>query len=207
MRRIAIVISLGLAALVAPLVLVAGTPAAAALPIPGAPSCTTAPADSHWHADVSRLPVDPESATYVASAGAASQSLHADFGAGLYDGGPIGIPFTTVPGTQPKVPITFDYDDESDPGPYPIPPTAPIEGGPASGGDRHVLVVDRRPLPAVRGRTRRTPRAAAPAGPRGPGRCGTSPRTRCAAPATRRPTPPASRSSRASSATTRSPRG
>jgi hypothetical protein len=48
-----------------------------------------------------------------------------------------------VPGTQATVPITFTYDDESDPGPYPIPPDAPIEGGPASDGDRHVLVVDR----------------------------------------------------------------
>ena len=61
----------------------------------------------------------------------------------MWDGGPIGIPYTTVPGTQPKVPVSFDYADESDPGPYPIPPDAPIEGGPSSTGDRHVLVVDR----------------------------------------------------------------
>lgn len=67
-----------------------------------------------------------------------------DFGSGLYEGRPIGIPFVTVPGTQPKVPITFDVDDESDPGPYPIPTDAPVEGGAAfPSGDRHVLVLDR----------------------------------------------------------------
>ena len=69
--------------------------------------------------------------------------MHSDFGAGLYNGAPIGIPYTTVAGTQPKVPVSFQYADESDPGPYPIPPNAPIEGGAASNGDRHVLVVDR----------------------------------------------------------------
>jgi hypothetical protein len=56
---------------------------------------------------------------------------------------PIGIPYVVVPGTQPPVPIVFtDYGDESDPGPYPVPADAPIEGGPAADGDRHVLVVD-----------------------------------------------------------------
>ncbi len=138
MRRIALLLTVALAAPFVPIGLSAGV----AVPIPGAPACTTAPADSHWHADVSALPVDAKSSTYVASAGA-TKPLHADFGSGLYDGGPIGIPFTTVPGAQTKVPITFDYADESDPGPYPIPANAPIEGGSSSGGDRHVLVVDR----------------------------------------------------------------
>ncbi len=141
MRRIAPIPLFLLAVLAASLVPI-GDRVAGAAPIPGAPACTTAPADSHWHADVRGLPVDPKSATYVASAGA-TKSLHADFGAGQYDGGPIGIPFTTVPGTQAKVPITFEYGDESDPGPYPIPANAPIEGGASSSGDRHVLVVDR----------------------------------------------------------------
>jgi hypothetical protein len=68
--------------------------------------------------------------------------LHPDFGAN-WDGGPFGIPYVVVPGTQPKVPVTFDYADESDPGPYPIPANAPIEGGANATGDRHVLVVDR----------------------------------------------------------------
>ncbi len=120
-----------------------GVPSGAgAAAIPGAPACPVFPTDSYWHASVAAMPVDPNSGAYVANAGATA-GLHADFGAGLYAGGPIGIPFTTVPGTQPKVPIGFDYADESDPGPYPIPANAPIEGGSGSAGDRHVIVVDR----------------------------------------------------------------
>ena len=115
---------------------------AAATPFPGAPACPTFPADSFWHADVSHLPVSPQSAGWVTSIGTAAK-LKADFGAGIWDGGPIGIPFTTVPGTQPRVPVSFYYGNQSDPGPYPLPPDAPIEGGSASTGDRHVLVVDR----------------------------------------------------------------
>ena len=100
------------------------------------------PADSFWHADVSTLPVHAQSATWISSIGSTA-GLKADFGAGQWNGGPIGIPYTTVPGTQPRVPVSFTYDDESDAGPYPVPPNAPIEGGPSSTGDRHVLVVDR----------------------------------------------------------------
>jgi hypothetical protein len=103
--------------------------------------CPLFPADNVWNARVDTLPVDTNSAAYVASIGAAT-GLHPDFGSGTWDGGPIGIPFVIVPGGQPLVPISFDYDDESDPGPYPIPPGAPIEGGADSNGDRHVLVVD-----------------------------------------------------------------
>jgi hypothetical protein len=65
----------------------------------------------------------------------------ADFGSGTWEGGPIGIPFTVVPPGQPRVPVRFGSAAESDPGPYPIPPGAPVEGGPDAGGDRHVLVV------------------------------------------------------------------
>jgi hypothetical protein len=72
----------------------------------------------------------------------ASVTLHADFGSGLWDGGPIGIPFITVPGTQTKYPVSFQYASESDPGPYAIPLNAPIEGGSASTGDRHAIAVD-----------------------------------------------------------------
>jgi hypothetical protein len=91
---------------------------------------------------VDTLPVDPNSAAYVDAIGA-TEYVHADFGSGLWEGGPIGIPFVTVPGVQPRADITFEYDDESDPGPYPIPPDAPIEGGQDADGDRHILVVDR----------------------------------------------------------------
>jgi len=100
------------------------------------------PVDSFWHADVSALPVHPQSSAWITSVGT-SAGLKADFGSGLWNGGPIGIPYTTVPGTQPRVPVSFDYADESDPGPYPVPADAPIEGGSGSTGDRHVLLVDR----------------------------------------------------------------
>ena len=100
------------------------------------------PADSFWHADVSGLPVHAQSAAWVSSVGATA-GLKADFGSGTWDGGPIGIPYTTVPGSQARVPVTFGYADESDPGPYPVPANAPIEGGSNSTGDRHVLIVDR----------------------------------------------------------------
>jgi hypothetical protein len=104
--------------------------------------CPVFPADNVWNVTIDQLPVHPSSSTYVSTIGA-SKTVHPDFGSGTWDGGPIGIPFVTVAGSQPKVKITFDYGDESDPGPYPIPPDAPIEGGIQSTGDRHVLVVDR----------------------------------------------------------------
>ncbi len=104
--------------------------------------CPALPFDNVWNARVDSLPVHPASDAYIATIGA-SLGFHMDFGSGLWDGAPIGIPFVVVGGTQPKVPVTFDYADESDPGPYPIPPDAPIEGGAAASGDRHVLVVDR----------------------------------------------------------------
>jgi hypothetical protein len=108
--------------------------------VPGT-SCPMFPADSHWHADVRGLPARANSAAMVDQVGA-TKGLKADFGSGTWDGGPIGIPYVVVPGSQPKVAVTFDYDDESDPGPYPVPASPPIEGGPAADGDRHVLVVD-----------------------------------------------------------------
>src|SRR5690606_12839932 len=82
---------------------------------------------------------------YVAAIGE-SAPLHPDFGAGLWEGAPIGIPYATVESGQPPVAVSFYYPDESDPGPYPLPADAPVEGAPpggqADGGDRHVLVVD-----------------------------------------------------------------
>ena len=99
------------------------------------------PADNLWNTPVDQDPVDPNSDTLIASIGL-TRGLHPDFGAN-YNGGPFGIPYIVVGGTTPAVSVTFDYADESDPGPYPIPADAPIEGGVASGGDRHVLVIDR----------------------------------------------------------------
>ena len=98
------------------------------------------PTDNPWNTRVDTLPVDPHSAAYLSSIGL-STGLHADFGT-VWDGAPNGIPYVCVSGTQKKVPVSFDYADESDPGPYPIPSDAPIEGGPSSDGDRHVLVLD-----------------------------------------------------------------
>jgi hypothetical protein len=105
------------------------------------------PASNAWNRDVSADPVDPNSANLIASIGL-STGLHPDFGADT-SGGPIGIPYVVVPGSQSKVAIHFTaYGDESDPGPYPVPANAPIEGQDAShiapdGSDRHVIVVDR----------------------------------------------------------------
>lgn len=129
------------------------TPTSPVTPTPTSPpgtgptiaGCPQFPPDNIWNARVDTLPLDPNSNLYINTIGATT-GLHADFGAGEWppgSGAPIGIPWTNVPGTQPQVPVTFDYEDESDPGPYPIPTNAPIEGGPNSDGDRHVLVVDR----------------------------------------------------------------
>ena len=127
------------------LAVVAAVSLAVAAPTAGAPSlassgCPLFPADNLWHAEVSRLPVHPRSGAYLASMGTGA-GIHADFGSGTWEGGPIGIPYTVVPAGQARVPVRFGYAGESDPGPYPIPPDAPVEGGPDAGGDRHVLVV------------------------------------------------------------------
>jgi hypothetical protein len=104
-------------------------------------SCPMFPADSHWHADVRGLPARANSTAMVGQVGTTA-ALKADFGSGLWDGGPIGIPYVVVPADQPRVTVRFEWEDESDPGPYPVPSDAPIEGGPGSDGDRHVIVVD-----------------------------------------------------------------
>ena len=99
------------------------------------------PADNPWNQPVDTAQVDPNSAAIIDLIGA-SRAFHPDFGAN-WNGGPFGIPYGVVSGTQARVAVSFDYDAESDPGPYPIPPNPPIEGGPASTGDRHILIVDR----------------------------------------------------------------
>src|SRR5258706_928122 len=104
-------------------------------------ACTVLPADNIWNTPVDQLPASPSSSTYVATIGP-TLPVHADFGSGTYNGGPIGIPFVTVPGTQTKYPATFLYADESDAGPYAVPLDVPIEGGSQSNGDRHAIAVD-----------------------------------------------------------------
>jgi hypothetical protein len=100
------------------------------------------PADNPWNQDVSKRPVHALSGKYLESIGL-NKPLHPDFGT-VYEGAPNGIPFVAVPGDQPKIKVEFEYPDESDPGPYPIPKDPPIEGGPNADedSDRHVLLID-----------------------------------------------------------------
>jgi hypothetical protein len=100
--------------------------------------CPILPAEDPLNQEIANAPVNPNSANYVASIGL-SAHLHPDFGTNPS----YGIPFTVVGESQPKVPIKFKpYASESDPGPYPVPANAPIEGGGKKGqGDKHVLVV------------------------------------------------------------------
>jgi hypothetical protein len=104
--------------------------------------CPVFPADNAWNRRIDRLPVAVNSQQLVASIGPAGH-LHPDFGSGLWDGGPIGIPITIVPAATAKRRVTFDYAGESDRGPYPIPDSVKIEGGTDADGDRHALIVDR----------------------------------------------------------------
>ena len=99
------------------------------------------PKDNPWNQSIADLPVDPQSDRIIARIGG-GKPLHPDFGT-VWNGAPSGIPYTVVSGTQARVPIKAEYADESDPGPFPIPSDAPIEGGPKSDGDRHVLVIDK----------------------------------------------------------------
>jgi hypothetical protein len=122
--------------------LVLGVAVASAGKLPQAPACSVFPASSPWNQRIDKLPVAPNSARIVAAIGI-DDNVHADFGSGLWEGGPIGIPITVVRSTQAKSRVAFEYADESDKGPYPIPANVAIEGGRASDGDRHALIVDR----------------------------------------------------------------
>ncbi len=99
------------------------------------------PADNPWNTDISLLQVHPDSDAFINSIGR-NGNLHPDFGT-VWNGAPNGIPYSIVPGSTPLVNIRFTaYGDESDPGPYPVPENAPVEGGINSDGDRHVIVID-----------------------------------------------------------------
>jgi hypothetical protein len=100
------------------------------------------PPDNPWNQDISSAPLDPNSANLISNMGP-NDVLHPDFGT-VWKGAPNGIPYIVVAGSQPPVPINFTaWGAESDPGPYPIPRNAPVEGGPNSDNDRHVIVIDR----------------------------------------------------------------
>ena len=134
MRRVAFILSCAALAFVPSL----GT----AHPLPRARKCPIFPANNPWNQRVDRLPVAADSAKLIASIGL-SDPVHPDFGSGLYDGEPIGIPYAVVSNRTRWVHVSFRYASESNRGPYPIPRDVPIEGGRHAGGDRHVIVVDR----------------------------------------------------------------
>jgi hypothetical protein len=109
--------------------------------LPQAPTCPVFPETNVWNKPVNGLPLHGNSRAIVNSIGA-NLRLHADFGSGLWNGGPIGIPITVVDSSVPGSSVDFEYSDESDLGPYPIPDDVAIEGGPSADGDRHAVIVD-----------------------------------------------------------------
>ena len=127
------------AALTAALLLTGSS--AQALRLPAARHCPVFPANNAWNQRVDRLPVAADSSELIASIGLDSP-VHADFGSGKWDGGPIGIPFDVVSRATPRSRVSFDAD-ESDRVRYPIPAHAHIEGGAQATGDRHAILVDR----------------------------------------------------------------
>lgn len=104
--------------------------------------CSILPSNNIWNTPIDKLPVDKNSDIYIQTIGL-TKNLHPDFGSGLWNNAPIGIPYTIVDGDQKKVFVQFEYADESDKGPYPIPDNPLIEGGEDSNGDRHILIVDK----------------------------------------------------------------
>jgi hypothetical protein len=143
MRRALLTVAVLTAALVVAALVHAITPSEAAggRPIAGT-GCRAFPASNWWHADVSRLPVDRRSRTWLSHM-STGRRLHPDFGPSYGDGPNYGIPITVVGGSHPKVRVRFDYADESDHVRYPLGRDTRIEGGRASDGDRHAIVVDK----------------------------------------------------------------
>ncbi len=115
-----------------------GGSSAEALRVPAAPRCPIFPTSNPWNQRVDRLPVARNSSAIIASIGTGT-GLHADFGSGLWQGSPIGIPFDIVTSKTPRSRVSFEYADESDRVGYPIPKYVHIEGG----SDHHALLLDR----------------------------------------------------------------
>jgi hypothetical protein len=119
-----------------------GNPGVTSGPVPTIGGCAIFPADNPWNTridDTTKYPVNAMSSTYIASIGA-STHMHPDWGD--WSTNHYGIPWQTVPASQAGAPMTFNYADQSDPGPYPFPSDAKVEGGANSGGDQHVLVLE-----------------------------------------------------------------
>jgi hypothetical protein len=134
MRRLAVTAALAVALL--------GGSTAHALRLPAAPHCPVFPANNPWNQRVDKLPVAANSAQLIASIGL-NAPVHADFGSGTWDGGPIGIPFDIVSSKTPRSRVSFEYADESNRVRYPIPRGVHIEGGAHATGDRHAILVDK----------------------------------------------------------------
>jgi len=183
------------AALVTVLAVLCAGGSAYALRVPAAPKCPVFPKSNPWNQRVDKLPVASNSAAIISSIGN-STGLHADFGSGIWDGSPIGIPFDVVTKKTPRSRVGFEYSDESDHVGYPIPRRVHIEGG----SDHHALLLDRDAcrLYELGGLEKQTA-----AGTPGPARRGTCARTRSGRPVGRPPMRPACRSSPASRAGTR----
>ena len=115
-----------------------GASSADALRVPGAPRCTVFPKSNPWNRRVDKLPLARNSAAIISSIGV-STGLHADFGSGLWEGSPIGIPFDVVTRKTLRTRVGFEYSGESDDVRYPIPKRVHIEGG----SDHHALLLDR----------------------------------------------------------------
>jgi hypothetical protein len=128
-KRLALLLSAGL---------ILGVGSAGALRLPSAPKCPIFPRSNVWNKRVDRLPVAADSARIIRSIGL-DTGLHPDFGSGKYGGGPIGIPFNVVSKRTKRVHLSFDYADESDKGPYPLPRHVKAEYG----SDHHALMIDR----------------------------------------------------------------
>ena len=110
--------------------------ASAGTPLPGAPNCPIFPSDNVWNTPIANLPVNPQSATWLASMNSVATNIHFVFGPTF------GMPFEVVSPSQPLVPIAFEYADQSDPGPYPLSADTPIQGGAGGTGDRHAIMVN-----------------------------------------------------------------
>ena len=134
MRRLAFLASLAVA-------LLAGS-SAQALRLPSARHCPVFPASNPWNQRVDKLTVAADSAQMIASIGL-DAPVHADFGSGKWDGGPIGIPFDVVSNSTRRAHVSFEYADESNRVRYPIPRNVQIEGGAHATGDRHAILVDK----------------------------------------------------------------
>ena len=127
------------------------TSTASAGSVPTIAGCSIFPADNPWNTDISGYALDPNGATYLANM-SPTTAFHPDWGTVTDE---YGIPFSTGTVVTPQ-PMTWNVDygaTESDQLPcatgsnkfcYPIPLTAPIEGGPTAdtGSDRHVLYID-----------------------------------------------------------------